>query len=407
VRSPELVSWLLDRGAAVDRRGKDGRTPLDLAAGSRRPIDGERFAAVAALLRRAGAGLTPRAAAALGEAGWLRARHAEGNLVNPVTWEAGGLLTVAVRHNRPEILKLLVEFGFDPDERAASGEGEDIAYSQGLPLWQCAALGRREMAAMLLDHGADPNAGVDSSGSAVFSAYMHRQWDIVELLRSRGGVVAASTAAIYRHTALARQMLSDDDRGALPPGTVSPGRTLAEDLLDLAASGGDPEIVRMALERIPWERADPGWFPFLARPLDFWNHIPWLRAGNPELDRGTYIECFRLVLERCDPNLVGGFGRTVLHEVAAAGDHVTGDEAVAFATALLDAGARTDFRDQIFKSTPLGWACRWGRAEVVKVLLDRGADPVEAGAEPWARPAAWAQKMGHTAVLELLRAHGR
>ena len=255
------------------------------------------------------------------------------------------------------------------------------------------------MAEMLLRRGASLSAHVDSSGSPVYSAYSHRQWEMVELLRQHGGVVGADTAAIYRQTDLARQMLADDSRGMLPEGTVSPGRTLAEDLLDFAASGGDPEIVRMALERIDWPRQDPRWFWFLARPLDFWNHIPWLYAGNPELDRDTYIVCFRLVLERCDPNVIGRFGRTVLHEVAAMGDHVTEEEAAAFARALLEAGARWDVRDEILKSTPLGWACRWGRAEVARVLLERGADPVEADAEPWARPRAWAEKMGHAGVL--------
>jgi ankyrin repeat protein len=405
IRSPQLVAWLLEHGADANRRGKDGRTPLDLAAGSRRPIEHEDFASVAGMLRRAGAELTPRAAAALGETDWLRARHAEGTLINPITWEAGGLITVAVRHNRPEVVTLLLDFGFDPDERARLGEGESVSYSQGFPLWQCAALGRRDIAEILLQRGANPNAGVDSSGTPVYSAYSHRQWDMVELLRRYGGVVGSGTAAIYRQTGLARQMLADDARGVLREGTVS-GRTLAEDLLDFAASGGDPEIVRMALERIDWPRSDKRWFWFLARPLDFWNHIPWLYAGNPELDRGTYIACFRLILGRCDPNVIGGFGRTVLHEVAALGDHVTEEEAAPFATALLDARAKTSVRDDILKSTPLGWACRWGRASVVKVLLDRGADPVEADAEPWARPRAWAEKMGHSGILSILSACG-
>jgi len=262
------------------------------------------------------------------------------------------------------------------------------------------------MAEMLLRGGASLSAHVDSSGSPVYSAYSHRQWEMVELFQRYGGVVGADTAAIYRQTELARQMLADEARGVLREGTVSSGRTLAEDLLDFAASGGDPEIVRMALERIDWPRHDPRWFWFLARPLDFWNHIPWLYAGNPELDRGTYLACFRRVLERCDPNVIGGFGRAVLHEVAAMGDHVTEEEAADFATALLDAGARTDMRDDILQSTPLGWACRWGRAKVAKLLLQRGADPVEADAEPWARPKAWAQKMGHDGVLAVLREHG-
>jgi len=39
---------------------------------------------------------------------------------------------------------------------------------------------------------------------------------------------------------------------------------------------------------------------------------------------------------------------------------------------------------------------------VVRLLLERGADPVEADAEPWATPEAWARKRGHTLVLRLL-----
>ncbi len=283
-----------------------------------------------------------RAAVASGDGDWLRARYGEGNLANPIRWDAGGLLTVAVRHNRADILALLLDFGFDPDERVSLGEGDWLAYSQGYPLWHCAALGRLEMAGMLLRHGANPNAHVDSSGSAVYSAYSHKKWDMVELLRQHGGVVSADTAAIYRQTDLARQMLADEAHGVLPEGIVAPGKPGAEELLHFAASGGDPEIVRMALERIDWPRDDSRWFRCLTKPLGFWHHIPWLYAGNGDLDRGTYLECFRRILGRCDPNLLGSFGRTALHEVAAMDEHVTQEEAAAFAVELLDAGARMD-----------------------------------------------------------------
>ena len=347
-----------------------------------------------------------RAAVAAGDLEWLRAQHAAGTLANPIRWNGGGLLTVAVQHNRPEMLSLLLDYGFDPDERVSEGEGDWVAYSQGYPLWYCAALGRREMAETLLQRGANPDVHVDSSGSAVYSAFSHKQWDMVELLRQHGGVVSADTAAIYRQTDLARQMLADDARGALPEGIVSPGKPVAEELLHFGACGGDPEIVRMALERIGWPRDDPRWFGSLTEPISFWHHIPWLYAGNRDLDRATYLPCFRLILNRCDPNLTGGYGRTVLHEVAAMRDHVTEEEAAAFATALLDAGARMDRRDDILASTPLGWACRWGRPGVAKALLERGADPVEPDAEPWARPRAWAEKMGHEDVLALLQENG-
>ena len=75
---------------------------------------------------------------------------------------------------------------------------------------------------------------------------------------------------------------------------------------------------------------------------------------------------------------------------------------MAFATAIIDAGGRLDVRDNLLRSTPLGWACRWGRVELLKLFLVRGADPVEPDAEPWARPRAWAEKMGHDGVRAVL-----
>ena len=69
---------------------------------------------------------------------------------------------------------------------------------------------------------------------------------------------------------------------------------------------------------------------------------------------------------------------------------------------LIDHGARLDLRDDLLKSTPLAWACRWGRAKLVQVLLERGAPAEEPDAEPWATPRAWAEKMGQKEVLALL-----
>lgn len=61
-------------------------------------------------------------------------------------------------------------------------------------------------------------------------------------------------------------------------------------------------------------------------------------------------------------------------------DHITEDETAGFAEALLNAGAQVGGRDDLLKSTALGWACRWGRMKVARLMLEHGADPVEAGA---------------------------
>jgi ankyrin repeat protein len=398
-----MITWLLDHGADVMRRGRDDMTPLDIAAHFSGDDSSKRFAAVAAFLLDRSAELTAPAAVALGEADWLRARHADGLLVNDIE-DSGGLLTIAASHNRPAILALLLDFGFDPDERKRVQEsgGDEVVFTWGMPLWHCAGSGKHAMAEMLLKRGADPNARVYASGDPVFQAYSHCDWKMVRLLEQYGGVVNATTAGLYRQTELAKKMLAGEAEFRLDG---AGGDTLAEQLLWGAACGGDPEIVRMALERVDWPRDDARWFTILEQPLRIWSH----GSVGQARDRGTYLTCFRLVLERCDPNVRGRagdderFGLTILHSVAGSREHVTAGERVAFATMLLDAGARLDIRDNLLKSTPLGWACRWGRIELVRLLLARGADPVEEDAEPWATPKAWAEKKGHGEVLALLR----
>jgi ankyrin repeat protein len=344
-----------------------------------------------------------RTAVANGDLKWLRSSLAEGKLANQVRWSDGGLLTVAVRNNRPEVLQFLLdECKFDPDERVSGGEGDWVAYSQGHPLWNAAAMGLSEMANLLLDRGANPNVHVDSSGSPVHSAYSHKQWKMVDLLRARGGLVTADTAALYRETELARQILDDEEHGTFPRNITLTEGSLVEDLLRFGGDGGATEIVRMALARVDWPRNDVRWFRMLAAPLSFWHHIPWLQAGNKELDRNGYLECFRLVLGACDANIVGSFGRTILHEIAAMRDWITEDEVIAFGRAAIDAGARSEGRDDILKSTPLGWACRWGRIKLVRLLMEHGAVLEERDAESWAQPLAWARKMGHKEIISLL-----
>lgn len=254
-------------------------------------------------------------------------------------------------------------------------------------------IGRIDIARLLLERGASPNANVFTAGTPTFAAYGRRPPDpaMVALLEQHGGWIDAESVGYLRLPDIARRML-EGELDPNPGGAPASGQPVAEQLLWSGASGMCPPIVRMALERIDWPRDDPRWFWNLWRPL----------PCNDDLTdraRADCLETFGLILARCSAQLrAPETGQTMLHEVIAR-DYGVG---VSLATMLLDAGARLDARDDLLKSTPLGWACRWGRASLVKLLLARGADPIERDAEPWATPRAWALKMNRPLILALL-----
>ena len=102
-----------------------------------------------------------------------------------------------------------------------------------------------------------------------------------------------------------------------------------------------------------------------------------------------------------NPNHMNWRRFTLLHDMAFTGD-------IHKARLLLDHGAAIDPIDDEYQSTPLGYAAHWGKQEMVRLLLEWGADPNKSGA-PWATPLAWARKKGHAEIetdLERAGAHG-
>jgi ankyrin repeat protein len=332
------------------------------------------------------------AAIANGDADWLRARHAEGTLTDPPG--SYGLVTRAVIGNRADMLTLLLDLGRDPDERRRLDDLDDIVYTWGEPLRACAIAGKPELAEILLQRGADPNPSIYAASTPMFEAYQRGNQDIIAVLERHGGFADALVAGYFGLIEEARRMLADEAAGRLRPRTVPDGGTVAPRLLDCGADGGRPDIVRLALEHLDWPPGDARWHWNLMRPL----------GTHGEGDRGRYLECFQLMVDRAGGEAPGPSGRTILHDICAGWPRktMTAEERLALATIVLDAGARLDRRDDLLKSTPLGWASRWGRLELVTLFLERGADRIEADAEPWATPRAWAQKMKHAAVLAVL-----
>ena len=102
------------------------------------------------------------------------------------------------------------------------------------------------------------------------------------------------------------------------------------------------------------------------------------------------------LLERgMNPNHMNWREFTLLHDMAHTGD-------VPKARLLLQHGADVNYIDDEYRSTPLGYAARWGHVEMVKLLLESGADPNKSGAS-WSTPLAWARRRNHTQVEKILR----
>src|SRR5262249_24095874 len=135
---------------------------------------------MARLLRERGGTYTARAAVINGDAGFLRQKHAEEDLVTPRD-DRGWLLALAVDCNRPDILELLLDFRLDPDARVRVGDEERPAYSWGMPLYHCARYEKHAMAEVLLRRGADANGQVNASGTPLSEAYGQRDEAMIAL----------------------------------------------------------------------------------------------------------------------------------------------------------------------------------------------------------------------------------
>jgi ankyrin repeat protein len=380
----EMVAWLLRNRANTRREDMHGLTPLDRAALAAHPQNdhASRFPAIARHLLEHRAELTIRAAVALGNEARVRELvGADPRVVRHLDPRYGGLLSIAVNHGQLEMVRLLLDLGADVDERMMVQELEEPAPSWGGPLWYAALANQRDIAELLLDRGADPNSNVYASGWPLRNAWRHKDESVKRLLLARGATPKPYMVSETHDVAEARRILE-----------ANPSEEVVYELTWAAADNGCPAIVELALPHLDWPRDDPRWHWFIIQPV---------RGIGDEHDHEGHFEAMALLLQRIDPN-VSAKGQTALHFTAADHGPISGAERARFAAMLLDHGARLDLRDDLLKSTPLGWACRWGRKEMVELLLARGAPVDEPDAEAWATPKAWAAKMNHHAILELL-----
>jgi ankyrin repeat protein len=228
---------------------------------------------------------------------------------------------------------------------------------------------------MLLAQGADPNATIDSAGSATYAAATP---ELRTLLIEHGGTLDPFDLVFLGEDDEAlRCVIADPSSANLGCGGVlAAACTLGKRDLVVRLLDSGVRVPAMLTECRSYLWSDPG----LLRLL--------LDSGmDPDLPDWQHAAPLHSLCGR------DGRGRPRPHRTECA-------------EMFLDGGATISSRDEEYRSTPLGWATRNGLSDMVEFLLERGAPTNLADDEPWATPLAWARRRGHDAIASKLQRAG-
>ena len=303
-------------------------------------------------------------------------------------------LRLAAQLGQFEMARLLLDSGADPDAPHDLDLGDEGTYrNAGEPLWLAASGGHYALCELLLKRGADPNAYVFASGPAAERAMENGDDEILDLLYRYGGKGFAVAAAMCGRIAVPAEVM------ALQP-------ELAPQILWAAALAGNVDLVRLCFQ---YDLKELNWFGGIYSVLRGRRRQAQPRYADGQRDELTdKVEILRVVLENgADPKARDSKNMTLLHRLAGETSHWEDEEKISFARLLLDFGADIHARDDELQSTPLGHAARYGHAKLAEFLLERGAQTRLPDDPPWATPLAWAEKHGHDAIAALLRQRER
>lgn len=406
-----LVRLAINSGADVDQRNNDGIRAIHLAL-----YDGmggkELFRPanhyIAAALLEAGADYDIWVASAAGDT--VRVRELLAKDAGLVDFHNGARrypgassypLAIAIREGHPDIVRLLLEKGADPD-LVTPMDTDDHFVESGVPLIWSLILKQTDTANLLLDHGASPNGQIYAGPGVTDSAYKLGDEALIERI-----IVAGGRPGLYFHCSTNNYLILREliDRCPNTPAHGHPHAiTVLEEILWVGARDGNLNIVNMCLDRMP-EPDKNG----KVKAHDFIRNQllrQVIRYSGAQDDWTPYLTVLARILEF-------GFnadetdekhGATALHFISSAVYfRPLGDESVlAFAELLMDHGADVNAIDRESNMTPLATAVRYGRASLVAALLKRGADPLLAGT-PETAPLSIAEHLGYSAIAQILR----
>jgi ankyrin repeat protein len=222
------------------------------------------------------------------------------------------------------------------------------------PLNTSALVANLEMVKLLLDLGANINAGDNENSNVLHCAAIAGSVPIVDFLLGKG------------------MNINVQDANGLTPLYFAVGRNNEEMTRHLLAKGADPAI---------WTRAgDCALFASVARNkprileillaggADINTRAPeGVTALFPALQRGN-LDMIKLLLQKgVNPNLGYDNGMVPLHIIASTGN-------LEVAKLLLESGASVAAKEKDTGHTPLAFAVNLGNCEIADLLLQRGSD---------------------------------
>jgi ankyrin repeat protein len=286
-------------------------------------------------------------------------------------------LHLAVDAQRYDILHLLLEKSADPNVRDDEGAA---------PLDDAVWRGSTDAVAMLIAHGArlnDPNTqtGATPINEAAYRGVtplvrflleLHPDLRVVDK-RGRGPLTNAILMGKEDCAVLLMQ--------AQPPETMTP--RFLQDSMQAAISKDEGDVVGLLLQ---------SGLPVNARLPD--GSTPITTAAS-----SGSIHAMTILLEHgADPSLADGNSATPLENAALKGF-------AEVATALIERGAEVNHLNEDSGGTALYAASSFGRLPVVKLLLEKGADPTLCGSRSKS-PYQAASENGYTDVANELRTRG-
>jgi ankyrin repeat protein len=375
-RQTDMIDELLSRGADINAKRFDGAKPVQLVNGDYHfrgwmkdfpltPIQ------VLEHLRSRGAYIDICTACAIGDIDRVKELlNEEPVLANRVSdyvtyyIGSGAPIKNAAASGHIKIVKILLEHGADPNLPE-----EGIA-PYGHALHSAVCNGHIDIVRLLLDHGAYPNVEIESSADTLSAAIARNNKPMIELLCSYGAARKTHLLAYYGDILTAAAVFAANPEKADDTGA-----------LENAVSQGHEAFVRLMLHHQP--------------------HLPARIAVGVENNGPDDIVKVKriadlLFMHGMDPNFSDWLGITPLHRFAKNGDMINAEIFIAN-------GANVNARDRELCSTPLGWAARHGKTEMVKLLLKNGAETTFPNEPfPWATPLAWAIRKKHNEIIALL-----